>query len=40
MYLEELKALMAEGCGKQGLPNNQTEGLGQTDLEFYDSDDI
>ncbi len=39
-YLEELKALMAEGCGKQGLPNNQTEGLGQTDLEFYDSDDI
>ena len=40
VYLEELKALMAEGCGKQGLPNNQTEGLGQTDLEFYDSDDI
>ncbi len=39
-YLEELKDLMKEGCGKKGLPNNQTEGLGQTDLEFYDSDDI
>ena len=39
-YLEELKALMEEGCGQKGLPNNQTEGLGQTDLEFYDSEDI
>ncbi len=39
-YLEELKDLMKEGCGKKGLLNNQTEGLGQTDLEFYDSDDI
>ena len=39
-YLDELKALMREGCGQKGLPNNQTEGLGQTDLEFYQSEDI